>query len=485
MTEPANQTADVPPDKLSDDEKQTIAEFQREVIWKFSCLCLSGGGFRATLFHLGAIQRFNELGILSRLGAITSVSGGSILNGLLACNWSRLKLDKTSGVFTNLKELVALPMREFCAKDLRTPMMVGTRLNPLNWPVIARDRLSVSANFLAEGYEPLYYGTRLSNLPEPSERSPVFVFCATNEASGECWQFHGGPHARMGDPTRGYCDVGRTRVCEAVAASSAFPPGFSAFRLKIPDGIPLYTTPSYVAVGPSDQRKEPASGRADEAREITNEILLTDGGVYDNLALEPVWNDFPVIFVSDAGLPFQSCDRLNQFLISRLKRSSDIGLNQVADLRKRWLLSRFTQINASTNQPDRLGTIFAMDSNLNKIWEHGQVPAGDRHGYGDEARESIQRVRTDLDAFSDAEIACLENHGYAMANAALVAHFREYFPNNDVKFCWPHEHWSRDYRAVQALSKSHERGIVRDVARYLVGSLIGEPNFTTKILTRR
>ena len=30
-------------------------------------LCLSGGGFRATLFHLGSLLRLNELGVLGRL----------------------------------------------------------------------------------------------------------------------------------------------------------------------------------------------------------------------------------------------------------------------------------------------------------------------------------------------------------------------------------------------------------------------------------
>ena len=471
----------VQPPALSTNELTVTESALRDLFWRHSCLCLSGGGFRATLFHLGAIRRFNELGVLSRLSVITSVSGGSILNGLLACNWSRLKLDKKTGVFTNLEEMIAQPMRKFCAKDLRTPMMLGTRLNPFNWPTIARDRLSVSANFLAEGYEPLYYGTHLSNLPEPFERSPLFVFCATNEASGECWQFHGGPHARMGDPTTGYCDVGHVRVSEAVAASSAFPPGFSAFRLKIPSGTPIYETPSYVVFeGPSNNRRDSPNGLTDGSGRLPEEVLLTDGGVYDNLALEPVWNNFPVIFVSDAGLPFQSCDRLNQFFISRLKRTSDIGLNQVADLRKRWLIERFKR-----EPPDRYGTIFALDSELNDFWEHGNVPASDRHGYGEEARDSIEKVRTDLDAFSEAEIACLENHGYAMANAALVAHFREHFPNKDSEFRWPHEHWSRDYRALQALSKSHERGIVRDVARYLMGSLIGEANVPTSILPRR
>src|SRR5438552_9163421 len=40
-------------------------------------LCLSGGGFRATLFHLGALRRLNELGVISKPDTISSVSGGA------------------------------------------------------------------------------------------------------------------------------------------------------------------------------------------------------------------------------------------------------------------------------------------------------------------------------------------------------------------------------------------------------------------------
>src|SRR5438309_7042658 len=47
-------------------------------------LCLSGGGYRAALFHLGAVRRLNELGVLGRIDTITSVSGGSILAAHLA-----------------------------------------------------------------------------------------------------------------------------------------------------------------------------------------------------------------------------------------------------------------------------------------------------------------------------------------------------------------------------------------------------------------
>src|SRR5205085_2664966 len=66
-------------------------------------LCLSGGGFRATLFHLRSLRRLNELGALSRLDTITSVSGGSITNGVLATRWSRLRL-RADGVFSNFDE---------------------------------------------------------------------------------------------------------------------------------------------------------------------------------------------------------------------------------------------------------------------------------------------------------------------------------------------------------------------------------------------
>ena len=41
-----------------------------------TALCLSGGGYRAALFHLGALRRLNELGVLAQVDTFTSVSGG-------------------------------------------------------------------------------------------------------------------------------------------------------------------------------------------------------------------------------------------------------------------------------------------------------------------------------------------------------------------------------------------------------------------------
>src|SRR5215472_7589906 len=78
-------------------------------------LSLSGGGFRATLFHLGAIRRLNEFGILPRLTTVSSVSGGSILNGFLASN-----IPVARGVVPDeFAAMVSQPVRNFCARDIR------------------------------------------------------------------------------------------------------------------------------------------------------------------------------------------------------------------------------------------------------------------------------------------------------------------------------------------------------------------------------
>jgi NTE family protein len=61
-------------------------------------IALSGGGFRAMLFHAGALMRLNELGILSRAQRISSVSGGSIAAGYLATVWNKFGAADANGV---------------------------------------------------------------------------------------------------------------------------------------------------------------------------------------------------------------------------------------------------------------------------------------------------------------------------------------------------------------------------------------------------
>src|ERR687891_2476557 len=71
-------------------------------------LCLSGGGYRAMLFHLGSLWRLNEFGYLKKLERISSVSGGSITAGVLGFKWSKLAFD-AKGVASNLVQEVVAP----------------------------------------------------------------------------------------------------------------------------------------------------------------------------------------------------------------------------------------------------------------------------------------------------------------------------------------------------------------------------------------
>src|ERR1700710_2530374 len=72
-------------------------------------LCLSGGGYRAMLFHVGALWRLNELGRLEGLDRVSSVSGGSITAGVLGLGWDSLGFE--NGVATRFDEQLVQPIR--------------------------------------------------------------------------------------------------------------------------------------------------------------------------------------------------------------------------------------------------------------------------------------------------------------------------------------------------------------------------------------
>jgi NTE family protein len=411
-------------------------------------LCLSGGGFRATLFHLGAVRRLNEFGMLSGLDVITSVSGGSILNGVLATRWPRLAIG-TGGVITNFEEEIAKPVRAFCGTDIRTPLLLGTRLNPANWPMLLRDFFSVSAKYLAESYQPLYQRKFLREIPPPGTATPRFVFCATNMVTGACWHFHGGPQGRMGDFYTGYCDSVDVSVSEAVAASSAFTPGFSALRLRLTEQCKLTRIDPWGRERPVSAKR----GGENHGSEKTTPIL-TDGGVYDNLGVEPVWGRYSLL-VSDAGRPFASVSRSSQFFTTRLQRAINISLEQVGAVRKRWLVNELMSGR-------QVGALWAINSLLEEF------PLGDAQGYGPEVRQLFGPIRTDLNSFTEGEIACLENHGYSLADAAIRSRAPSLCPNAKAPFVWPHDNWRDEARVCRALAKSGRISVLRDIGRLIV-----------------
>src|SRR5262249_46417863 len=101
-----------------------------EAVRQGIAVSLSGGGYRALLFHLGSMTRLNELGILARSRTISSVSGGSILSaGLASAPFHPPSGPVPAEIWR--RDFVE-PMRDFTARNIRTPAILR-RLLPWNW----------------------------------------------------------------------------------------------------------------------------------------------------------------------------------------------------------------------------------------------------------------------------------------------------------------------------------------------------------------
>src|SRR5258708_36398208 len=82
-------------------------------------LALSGGGFRATLFHLGVVAAFRQLGRLGEVGVISCVSGGSIIGAHLVLNWHRYTSTDKGPFECAARELVAITTADVRGQIIR------------------------------------------------------------------------------------------------------------------------------------------------------------------------------------------------------------------------------------------------------------------------------------------------------------------------------------------------------------------------------
>jgi NTE family protein len=173
-------------------------------------LCLSGGGYRAMLFHLGALWRLNEFGLLRELVRVSSVSGGSITAGMLGLVWNRLQFDGNNTA-TNLEELVIKPIRRLADVTIDQGSIIKGILLP---------RTSI-ADEIANDYRHRIFGNAtLQDLPSDNE-GPGFVINATNVQTNVLWR---SSQPFVGDYRVGLIRNPRLDLAVAVAASSEFPP---------------------------------------------------------------------------------------------------------------------------------------------------------------------------------------------------------------------------------------------------------------------
>ena len=342
-----------------------------------SGLCLSGGGSRAMLFHLGALIRLNELGLLGKLDRISSVSGGSIVAGVLGAKWKSLSFDPATGVASNLDAAVIQPIMSFASVNVDIPSAV--------WGVVL-PRVSAAQRFTGILRDKLFGRLTLQDLPKDGE-GPRFVINATNLQSGTLWRF---TQRYAWDWKVGRIDTPTIPLATAVAASAAFPPFFSPVRLDFPAGafVPGSGVPEFKNEG------------------FQRRVMLADGGVYDNLGLETVYKRVHTVYVSDGGGKMDADPTPDTDWIRQPLRVMKVIDNQVRSLRKRLLIAGYVR-------GDRDGAYWGIRSAMS------EVPAPDALPCPPDLTKPLAEMDTRLSNVPVARRRQLANWGYAIADASI------------------------------------------------------------------
>ena len=316
-------------------------------------LALSGGGFRAAGFHLGVMRQLQAIGILDKLDVISCVSGGSIAGGTLVANWGNVAaaLDKLD--------------RYLRTRSIAVASVIGGVIDPFESRL---DKLGATYD------RDLFSGMKLSAL----KAGPRVYFNATNLATGNLFFFvaGGGRNEEMGEHELGTVLAPDFPVSLAVAASSAFPPVFPPLRLD-PDVYPPGAALEY--------------------------ITLTDGGVYDNMGINPLLrstrNPLDYMIVSDGGRPFSIDAQPTESGAIVLKVSLDVMMEQIRGLE----FDRIQHRHLAKQGPKPLW--FSIDSSI------GERQPGDGR--------FASSISTNLKKLTEEEMSVLTRHGGALLTSRI------------------------------------------------------------------
>ncbi len=402
-------------------------------------LALSGGGFRATLFHLGVIRYLRDAGLLEQIGTICSVSGGSILAAHLALHWR----EYLSGDFDRAAE----PILRFVQLGIRNRI---SRRYPLFFlGHLAKGMLPLpTAVFSAtEALHSLYArwlfdDASLGALRPGDEARPTLYILATNLSTGRLSAF----------THEGYFDGMQLHATEvpdvalAVAASSAFTGFFP----------PISVTPAVLGLGAGD-----------ELQPSTH--FLTDGGVYDNLGVRAFSSIVPPgsldnVLISNASLKFaETVSQRFQGPLRTALRSADILTRRIALLE---------QEHANTLAHTDATGHFAFIQLEEVIQEAPSGVAGTKSDTTGVLPLNVQLqlpyVRTDLDSFSDLEINCLAVHGYCVARQT-AAHLSSGSDVASLRPWVPKPHVPSDTLSVATKTNLLRAGAIRRVRPFSWG----------------
>lgn len=363
-------------------------------------LVLSGGGVRAAVFHAGVLKYLAEQKLLHKVGHVSSVSGGSLFTGMVF---------KEAGyrwpTSTEYLEAFLPRFRDLLVSCSLQRTALGLLLRPWNW------RYAFSrANVIAEALEKKWGVTALLGDLSPT---PIWsINCCAGE-TGRRFRFK---NNTIGDYELGYANVENFKLAKAMAISVAFPGGIGPLVINT-SKFSWAKRPSWGAHTP--QPHKPPFHR----------LHLYDGGIYDNLGLEPLFdggksqikNDdrsgtqISYLLVSDAGAPLSRTALPGQFNPLRFKRIADIALEQTRALRVR------TFVNFLQSGPDH-GVLVGIGTDAMRSVETYARSYDDlfhalsKYNWlsAEEAKYAAAH-KTSLDKMSESNYDLLLRHGYETA----------------------------------------------------------------------
>lgn len=360
-------------------------------------IALSGGGVRAAAFHAGVFRWLAEQGQLEQIKHVSSVSGGSLFTGLVihvsGYQWPTSEQYQQT-VYPRIKEILTL-------NSLQGDALRRLILNPLNWQFMLS-----RANVLAQSIEKFWgiQGT-LGQLP----MVPIWSINGTTAENGKRFRFK---NRQGGDYDIGYADFTDFSLARAMAVSAAFPGGIGPLTLDT-SAYTWYKRESWDTTDSTLVRDSPF-----------NRLHLYDGGLYDNLGIEPLFDigqrtikdsagDIDFIIVSDAGTPLTPFLAPSFMGWRRLVRFMDIIMNQARALRVRSFVN-FLQQNSSAGTYLQIGS-----DSTDRIQKYA---TGSNHDSQLEFTNglwlSLEEVRhaaaipTTLRRLSEMEFDLLARHGY-------------------------------------------------------------------------
>jgi len=341
-------------------------------------------------FHAGALRFLAEKGALESVSHVSTVSGGSLLVGLIYkhadMKWPSSK--------TYLASTLPAIRTTLTTIDLQQRAICRLLFKPTNWRFVL-SRANIIAEAIARDWG---IGDSLKQIPE----APEWSINGTTAETGRRFRFKG---TRIGDYELGYASAPDFPLASAVAVSAAFPFGIGPLALS----TPAYAWGKRPAWGAPETDTVPISLGYDK-------LHVYDGGVYDNLGLEPLLDISSrkprvpgKILVSDAGAPLPRGFGLASLSPSRAKRLFGILMDQTRSLRVR-VFASYLQAN-----PDA-GAYFQIGSNAaERLGQYSSEPVGGIRWMDHSEIRIASGYPTDLKMLTTEMFDLLSRHGYETA----------------------------------------------------------------------